>query len=155
MVLPEVMVTKKRPIHNVEQDEAGRKKPTRNAIDQNGLFPFFLHHIADFFLTLELHIVYQAFDALRIYHIWVAAHQRRRRGGRQDAGGHRDGLGSGPGRRLHAPVSVHEIWSVAGGAGRHGIVQHGIIVYMILLQMHTAHIVHISLRMHTTCVVAH
>ena len=109
------MVTKKGPIHNVEQDEAGGEKPTGNSVNQHGLFPFFLHHIPDFFLTLELHIVYQAFDALRIYHIWVAAHREGRWwSGGQDPSGHGDGLCSGAGRRLHAPVSVHEVWSVAG-----------------------------------------
>ena len=85
------MVTKKRPIHNVEQNEAGGEKPPGDSVHQHGLFALLLHHVPDFFLTLELYIVYQAFDALRIYHIWVARQGRGWSGG-QDPSGQGDGL---------------------------------------------------------------
>lgn len=110
------MVSKEGPVDEVEQDEAGGEKPPRDPIDQHGFFSLFLHHFANLFLLLELHILNKALNARRIYHIGSARSDSewwRRWGCREPRPQHHrwwaQGIGHAPRCRFQAAVFVHEI----------------------------------------------
>ena len=52
------MVPEERPVHDVEQDEAGGEEPPRDAVHQHGLLPPLLHQVTDFFLFLGMSILH-------------------------------------------------------------------------------------------------
>ena len=63
------MISKESPVDNVEQDEAGGKEPSRDAVDQNRLLAFLLHHVANLLLPLQLDVMHKVADSLLVYHI--------------------------------------------------------------------------------------
>ena len=56
---PEVVVPEERPVHDVEQDEAGGEEPPRDAVHQHRLLPSLLHQVTDFFLFLGMSILHR------------------------------------------------------------------------------------------------
>ena len=52
------MVPEERPVHDVEQDEAGGEEPPRDAVHQHGLLPPLLHQVTDFFLFLGMSVLH-------------------------------------------------------------------------------------------------
>ena len=58
---PEVVIAEERPVDDVQEDEARGEEPPRDALDENGLFPLFLHQIANFFLSSHLKMAIQSF----------------------------------------------------------------------------------------------
>ena len=52
------MVPEERPVHDVEQDEAGGEEPARDAVHQHRLLPPLLHQVTDFFLFLGMSVLH-------------------------------------------------------------------------------------------------
>ena len=121
---PEVVVPEERPVHDVEQDEAGGEEPARDAVHQHRLLPPLLHQVTDFFLFLGMSVLHTPLVTTILTQCWYQLcpparppcwcrgwGQPRGRGAAWRAAAGTGGAGAGAGR--------------AAGRGTRGCPAHG------------------------------